>query len=211
MKVAIFKNHSIENNELHKASLLNHQEYADRHGYDLVTWNRPYSEAMRCGLSWVDRLLDPYEIVVTVGSDVLFTRMETPIESFLQPGNGVVISEEDVGGSKVNADLIIWTDWIEGRHIVDLLKQSAGKWLSHPWGVQQGFNLLRDAKVRGGKGLEGVRFAPCRELQSSAVRGFPKSMWQPGDFALHFLGMSNEDKLTKVQHFLKTGEVLWRD
>jgi len=209
MKTLILKTHSPENARLYQASISNHVQYAERHGYDLLTLNRPYSEVMLSCLDLIKNALKEYDMVVTVGSDVLFTRMETPMSFFLFPEDvGVVISDEDIGGSAVNADLIIWRDNAAGERVMARLQAMHADLKDHPWGIQQAFNLIR---AKNELPNSDIRFTPCRCLQSTHVKGFPRSMWKPGDFAIHFLGMSNETKYLAVSHFMGTGEVLWRD
>ena len=78
----------------------------------------------------------------------------------------------------------------------------------HPWMSQQ-------AAVdvwRTEKGKECIKVLPVRELQSTP-NGCPEAMgaaaWREGDFIMHFLGMSDSEKLRRCSHFVKTREVIW--
>ena len=48
----------------------------------------------------------------------------------------------------------------------------------------------------------------ARGMQSAP---FPnqRGTWQPGDFSLHFVGMSNVNKYAGCRQFLETGTVRW--
>ena len=39
--------------------------------------------------------------------------------------------------------------------------------------------------------------------------GARPAAWQPGDFSLHCLGLSNANKYKRCKHYLDTGEVIW--
>lgn len=198
----ILQTHSVENEELYQLTLTNHAKYAAAHQYDMVQLNVEYGVALRDPLSYILPVLEFYAFVFTIGSDVVITKMSVPFESFFQ-GEGVAVSLEDVGGSACNADTIAWGSG--AMSVVELLEERRGQWQNHPWGMQEAFNqLLREESPL-------VRFAPLREMQSTHVKGFPRSMWQPGDFALHCLGASNDDKVRRIRCFLETGVVLWRD
>lgn len=207
MKTCILQTHSAENEALYQLTLPNHADYAGRHGYDMIQMNIPYAVAMRRSLSIVEETLKQYDLVFTVGSDVLFTSPEVALTRFLRGDEGVVISLEDIGGSRCNADTILWRSSPTGHAVIHRARFTDDDWKEHPWGLQEWFNR-QYVKIHDGNG---IRFAALREMQSTHVKGFPKSMWQPGDFALHFLGMSNAAKFKGCAHFLRTGEVMWRD
>lgn len=208
MKTCIVKNHSANNEKLYQLTLPNHAAYAGVHGYDLLSFNWDYSNMDTLvwrGQALLRHLLLEYDVICTTGSDVIFTDLQKPLSFFADTDYGAIMSLEDIGGSPVNNDLMLW---LRGEKVIRVLDRMATLWGSvkdHPWVVQQSLNIMR------AEGNTDVKFLPCRELQSTPVRSFPKSAWQPGDFALHFLAMSNEDKYMRCDHFLRTGEVIWRD
>lgn len=208
MKTCIVKNHSANNEKLYQLTLPNHATYAGEHGYDLLSFNWDYSNMTTLvwrGQALLRHLLLEYDVICTPGSDVIFTDLLKPLSFFADTNYGAIMSLEDIGGSPVNNDLMLW---LRGDKVIRVLDRMATLWGSvkdHPWVVQQSLNIMR------AEGNTDVKFLPCRELQSTPVRSFPKSAWQPGDFALHFLAMSNEDKYMRCEHFLRTGEVMWRD
>ena len=208
MKTCLLQNHSAKNEKLYQLTLPNHAAYAGVHRYDLLSFNWDYSNLTTLvwrGLFLLRRLLLEYDVVCTAGSDVIFTDLQKPLAHFVDPDYGAIMSLEEIGGSPVNNDLMLWQ---RGEKVIRVLDRMATLWgtvKDHPWEVQQSLNIMRT------EGTTDVKFLPCRELQSTPVRSFPKSAWRPGDFALHFLAMDNEDKYKRCEHFLRTGEVLWRD
>ena len=207
MKTCLLRNHSAANEKLYQLTLPNHAAYAGVHGYDMFSFNWEYNNTT---LAWnvltqLSHILLEYDVVCTVGSDVIFTNLQKPLAHFVDPNYGAIMSLEDIGGSPVNNDLMLW---LRGEKATRVLSRMATLWgatQNHPWMLQQTLNIMRS------EGNTDVKFLPCRELQSTPVRSFPKSVWRPGDFALHFLAMDNEDKYKRCEHFLRTGEVLWRD
>lgn len=198
----ILQTHSSENEDLYQLTLLNHAQYAARHSYDMIQLNIVYGELLLNPYAYMLDVFEKYDFVFTIGSDVVITNPAPPFESFLQK-HCVAISLEDIGGSQCNFDTVVWGP---GKvHVIEQLQKRQAEWINHPWGMQEAFNILFREKSPL------VRFVPLREMQSTHVKGFPKSMWQPGDFICHFLGAPNDDKYRRIQHFLETGTILWRD
>lgn len=212
MKTCILKTHSAEFAELNALTLPNHTAYADAHGYDVLSihWRERTAKDMlwNC-LSEIEKTLREYDLVLSIGSDVVFTDLKKPLAYFTTtcPTAAVIISQEAIGGSQTNADMILWREDMGAEYVIKELWRNWAHYADDPWGPQAVFNAWLE---HGGCGTE-IDFLPCRELQSAPVRGFPRSMWQPGDFALHFLGMPLQEKINRCKHFLTTGEVLWRD
>jgi len=207
LKTCLLQTHSGDNEALYRLTLPNHAEYCGRHGYDMWQLNIPYQTVMSIPHLLVARALVNYDVVFAVGSDVIFTDLSKPLSTFFHGEEGVVVSLEDIGGSPTNADTLLFRNGAAYRAVMDHVNDEQETWSRDPWGWQSWFNRqLVTPTVPGA-----IRFAALRELQSTPVQTFPKSAWRPGDFALHFLAMSNVDKYNRCSYFLQTGEVLWRD
>lgn len=207
MNTLLLQSHDAGNADLYTLTLPNHAEYATRYGYDMLQRYVPFQP----GSYWefiepLRRLLLLYDTVLTVGSDVIFTNMSMTVEDVIgDVTQNVLVSLEDIGGSAVNAEMIIWRRGPGATAVLDKLIGYRDELFNHPWGAQEAFNRMLAERDRD------ICFLPPRMLQSSPVRTFQNSAWKPGDFALHFLAMSNADKFNRCSHFLQTGEVLWRD
>lgn len=205
-KTCILQNHSSVNEKLFRLTLTNHAEYAGTHGYDMVHLNVPYEEAMRHCVRYVLELLDRYDTVFTVGSDVIFTDMRKPLESFWHGDEQIVVPMEGINSSPVNADTILWRKPVRCGTIdvVSAIESCSPQWSAHPWGLQAMFNSILEQG-----GTNGIRCAQVREMQSAPFHNHVNAMWCPGDFSIHFFCGDNEDKYRRCEHFLRTGEVLW--
>lgn len=207
--ICLFQWHSNENAALSRLTLPNHTAYADVHGYSLVRESiNPYDPNNWRYLVRIKELLSVYEAVVQVGTDVLFTRPETPITNIcpLTTAYALYISEEDIGGAPINNDLVVWQSNHWAYMLIEKLLEEMPRYVGTEWLSQQ---ALIDMMIMDcWKQLMIV--VPPRVLQSTPVKPYPRSEWQPGDFALHFLAMGVEDKMQRIQHFLNTGAVMWR-
>ena len=205
MRCCILQTHSRVNDDLFRLTLQNHAEYCDRHGYDMLQYHRTYEESMRWGAEdYVLDAIERYDAVLAVGSDVIFTNPAVPLSFFDDGERSVFLGEEGLNSSLCNFDVVLWTRADGVRQFVRLLRETRPRYASHPWGLQQGVNLLAGdpdaAKL--------LRLHPPRVMQSAPFPNVP-GMWRPGDFALHFVGMSNADKFAGCRQFLETGTVRW--
>lgn len=205
MRTCLLQTHSKVNEDLYRLTLPNHAEYAGSHGYDMIQLNRTYREVWWGIEDYILALLPHYDRILTVGSDVLFTDMSVPLDKFDDGERSVFICEEGLGSSWLNFDVVLWTKPDGVREIIRLLRETRADYADHPWGLQAGMAML--AAHRKYESL--IRVLPPRSMQSSPYVGH-RGAWQRGDFALHFVGMSNADKREGCRHFLETGGVIWR-
>ena len=202
----ILQTHSEVNEDLYRLTLPNHAEYASCHGYDMVQMHMSYEEAKQRCVQIVIDLLHIYDTVFTMGSDVIFTDMKRPLESFWRGDEQIVAPLEGIRSSIVNADTILWQRPIKHDRpdaILDL-ELRGFRWKDHPWGLQAELNMIYEYGSS-----DAIRWAAVREMQSAPFHNHVRAMWCPGDFAIHFFCGDNADKFRRCEHFLKTGEVLW--
>ena len=207
MRTCILKTHSAENEDLFRLTLPNHAEYADRHGYDIVSLHRTYREIWWDIENYILGLIRTYDQLLTVGSDVIFTDIDRPLESFNDGEHSVFIQEEGMDSALVNFDVVLWTKR-EGVNIaIDWLRRHRPFYANHSWGLQQGMCLMTQDPAMA----HVLKVLPTHTLQ-----GFPypntEACWRKGDFALHFVGMSNKDKFAGCKQYLENGSVRmgWR-
>ena len=72
MRTAIYNTFSPKIEEVAKLTQPNHAQYARRHGYEYISEGRGEDESHQMGLSRVLQLLDSFDVVLLIGSDVLF-------------------------------------------------------------------------------------------------------------------------------------------
>lgn len=208
MKTVILQNHSKNNEDFYQMSLMNHVKYVGKHEYDMIQINISYEKIMADPLKPVKNALRDYDYVFCLGSDVVFTNFEIKVESFLQEGQGVAISREDIGGSACNADTILFKKGKECDAVLKYLDDIKPAWEFHPWGIQHGFNILFAECPKELSGF--INFQPVRVMQSTIFTAYP-SCWKPNDFSLHFVGCHGREKDNRMGLFLRENKVWWRD
>jgi len=206
MRIALLQTHSKNNEDIYQMSLKNHVQYAAQHEYGMIQENISYYEALHDVVNIFSRALKIYDMILSIGSDVVFTNMAIPIESFIESGKGIAISREDIG-SLCNADTIALKNSYECQSVIDYFNKTKARWENESWGIQRAFNWILQEKPDDV--YEKVSFHPVRKMQSTIFSDYA-SKWQPGDFSLHFVGCSNDEKRQRMGMFLNEGKVWWR-
>lgn len=204
MRTCLLQTHSRVNEDLFQVTLPNHAAYAGEHGYDMIQLHRTYEEVWWGIEDIILGLLPSYDRILSVGSDVIFTRTDIPVDWFDDGRHCVFVGEEGLNSAPVNFDLVLWTKAEGVRNVIDWLRAIRPQYENHCWGLQMGMALL----TRMPEMSEAIKVYPPRMMQSAPYPGYPGE-WRPGDFALHFVGMSNKDKLAGCKRFMETGEVIW--
>lgn len=200
-KICVVKNHSVQNAEIAGLTLRNHWEYAYRHGYDMVVLVEPWESAKWGLLATLARILERYESIFCLGSDVIITNPEIRIETYFAPEHGAVVSTEEAGPgwSPINNDTLIVHNNALGREYLGHLIERAPNY-SHPLMHQQ----LTLELMHNRPGL-----VVAKRIQSIPLLDSP-ARWKEGDFCLHFLAHNYAVSKTEcVRRFLTTGEVTW--
>lgn len=208
MRTCLLKNHSSVNEDLYQVTLQNHADYAGRHGYDIISLNRTYQEAWWGCLDWVRDALEHYDRVLTIGSDVIFARPEMSLDIFDDNAHSVFIQNEGLVYPTLNFDMVIWTTKNDPHGVEEVIKELERRkpeYENHRFGLQEGISMVAKDPAMA----KYIRIMPPRSMQSAPYCGHPGS-WEKGDFAVHFLGMSNQDKLMCARHYLMTRQVLCR-
>ena len=206
MRTCLMQTHSKVNEDLFQLTLPNHAAYAGRHEYDMLQINRGYGEVMADGLDYIETALGMSDWVLSVGSDVIFTNHAMPLSAFDDGRHSVFIGEEGLGSASVNFDVVLWKNSDGTRQFIKRLREIKPQWMQHCWGLQAGVIMLIQAMDPAA--VEHLCVYRARGMQSAP---FPnqRGTWQPGDFALHFVSMSNADKFAGCKQFLESGTVLW--
>jgi hypothetical protein len=208
MKIALLQAHSAEIEQLYQLTVLNHIQYVAAHKYDMIQlYSESYKKILYGYLEYIKDFLPKYDYIFSIGADVIITDINKPLSHFIDDNYGVIISLEDLGGSKCNFDVLLWQNNQKCFDLINKIEEMLPLYINNPFGLQEIFNQILIQKLEIGK--THIKYVPGRTIQS-----FPyncsKSKWQEGDFSIHFLGMSNDDKITKCQHFLNTRNVIWK-
>jgi hypothetical protein len=167
-----------------------------------MTERQDWESAKVGGLRRVAALLPQYDAVLAMGSDILFMNFSIPLDALVQPGDSVVMSLEGLGSqtgapgysadgfSPINNDLVIWMRCDETADFLQRLIRESPRWLGLRFLWQQ---WLAELYLAGKERVNGVRFAPHRELQSCMQPC--EAQYQMGDFALHLLAFPEPAKV----------------
>lgn len=204
MNTLMIQTHSPVNEKLYRATLPNHLDYASIHRYDMLQIDQDYL-ALLHSISYIKENIKNYKTIFTIGSDVIISDMNKPISYFEDDNYGIIISKEDLGGSPTNGDFIIWQNNQKTLEAIDKIEEILLQIPGNSWGVQQTFNMMMNTDF----GNTHIKYLECRQLQSSPFSRFPSYAWQEGDFSIHFLNMSNDEKYTKCNEFITNRRVLW--
>lgn len=106
MKTVFTSSYSNNNIGVFNLSLKNHVDYCKKHGYDLINYKEEYSPHL--DISRIKQLFkDGYDIIVTIGTDVIIQKMNSPITDYIASDTGITMCREIANGHALNGDLII--------------------------------------------------------------------------------------------------------
>ena len=126
-------------------------------------------------------LLDNWDYIITVGTDILFTDFNKDIRTFLSGAPVTIQIQDNRPNATVNGDFIIWKYNKECFHAFSLQDCKYRN-------SQEAVNKLRYTDWK-----DCMRILPCRTLQSVMETPFmpprsrqrPQSFWKEGDFSAH--------------------------
>ena len=170
-KGVLLTSFSSNNQKVIELSLRNHERYCTRHNLSFLYHNEPYSPYIYCDL--ICSLLEQYDFVVAVGSDIFFTNFDKDIRDFAV--GPIVIQDEGTGST--NGDFLIFTDVAAVKKLKSLMEDPAYT------STQEALNTFVG---------EELTVLPIHTLQSPARYGnegqpeFEHILWRDGDFSMHF-------------------------
>jgi len=206
MKVILLNEHSQNNEKLFRLTLPNRAEYADRYGIHMLLLNSPYS--LRFKPKLILDLLTEFDVVIQMGSDILFTNMGISILSLIKPGMALTMGPDPCADFPVNGDFMIW----QRSPLVEELFKKIDTWQDENatrFGSQDAIkHLLETGQANG------LDVLPSRVLQSFPHKSSilepvrENCFWEPGDFSIHFVGGDNVKKVIDVLLFLHANMIL---
>ncbi len=181
----------------------NKQRYAMDHGYDFVcadyvrdsnrsaSWNK---------ILWVEKYLPRYDWIFWTDADSLVINYEIRIEDIIGDSAHDLILTKDENGLNAGQFLIrncCWSLWLLG------LVWDQTQFINHIWSEQAA--LMHVLRVMSeSHRSEHIRFLTSKNTLNSYVNHY-RSDYQPGDFIVHFVGM------TQYHEQLKLLMLEWKD
>ena len=103
MRTVLRSSYGEGNRNVFALTTQNHAEYCKRHGYDYLPVEEKYNPYVDTDMLF--KLLDDYDLVVTIGCDVVIQQLDTPVDKFFH--RGIVMCKE-YAGPTLNADLMLY-------------------------------------------------------------------------------------------------------
>ncbi len=177
------------------------RDYCAKHGYLFRAFENP---VVQCDIVW-DRLLPLFETQadwsVYVDTDVLITNPEIGLESIITafPNTELIIGSDIQG---LNDGMLMVKNSMVARAVVDLVRSFQGA--ENVFCAQDG---IRDLLLTSGFKRDLIAIAPQRMFNSYLYEEYglthEEGQWQPGDFALHLPGRTNERRCEIFSGLLK--------
>ena len=214
MKIAILSTHSHGNEDLARVTAQNKWDYSARHGYDLITLRMEWADCIRGAILKLIEILKRYDAVMMIGSDVIFMNHDIKIEDLLAENDNVVMARELLrpsdpenrgvgGGSTINNDVSIWKRTPHAEFLLWSIHNSYPTWKNFKWLWQEWLMWEMDNPDRVAS--KAIRLVEPRVMNATLQEGIDGSgKYQEGDYILHLVDYSNENKLLLATQVLAT-------
>jgi len=194
-RILLYSNYSNHNKQVVDLTIKNHYEYSSKYGLDFIytqTEYTPYNNTEE-----LKALLQIYDAVITIGTDILFTNFDKDIRDFIDDKYSIIIQQER-SGVGVNGDFIIFNKTSTIFEELDLIEQQK----KYYWSTQAELDSLS-------ANLNMLILKP-RTLQSinpTAYNG-QEAKWKQGDFSVHCHRPSYapkiNDKVNDITNFIRS-------
>ena len=204
MKILLYQSYSVNNLALFELTHPNHVQYAAKRGYSLFCDDTPY-------LAYLDTkkiraLLATCDLLVTVGSDCVFTDFDRDITEFFSDRTfGAAACIEGTKNSLFNGEILLLRNTANGREWLDNLEQVQAQFPDARWGFQSCLNRMAKFKLPGSQYLYPIPAGTLQRYVSPEFRFLPFA-WHPGDFMAHALGGKLPVKMQFCRDVLDTLE-----
>lgn len=182
MKILMTSNYSLNNKRLFDLTIKNHFDYCSKFNIDMLNTISEYNP--KNNFSELKKLFELYDVIITVGTDILFTNFNKDIREFNDFNKPLTIQNE--GTYSVNGDFIFWNKTILKNDFINFL-ENLDK--TNP-NTQETINQL---VRKPNKQLfhQKINILPPRTLQSICPYGNQNNksiqnfIWKNGDFSIH--------------------------
>lgn len=202
MKTLMLNLHSKNNKNVFLLTIKNHSEYAAAHEFDMLNVDTPYHANMN--VQRIARLLQDWDRIIMIGSDIVFTNMSINATSLANPNTPLTMGPDPSMLFAVNGDFYIFQRTPRTEELLNKIDQRQ-KEKPHNFGCQGSLcEMLKQGELTGL-----LDILPPRILQSfpdhkdilPPVRG--GCFWKPGDLCIHFVGGSNWKKCIDILAFME--------
>ena len=201
MKILLYQSYSDNNLALFELTHENHQKYAEKWGYSLYCDNAQYSPYL--DTRKVRSLLATCDVLMTLGSDCVFTNFDRPIDDFLPPETmGAAVCIEGTRSTLYNGEILLLRNTANGREWLDCIEQVQQQFPETKWGFQSCLNRMRKYSLPGVQYLHDIPAGTLQRYITPEAR-FKPFAWHPGDFIAHALGGKLDDKIRNCQTVLE--------
>lgn len=175
MKTIIVSNFSNHNKKVVDLTIKNHYEYCNKYNIDFLYTMSQYSPINN--FNQIIILLNLYDNIITIGTDILFTNFDKDIHDFIDLNYDIIIQDE--GTNSVNGDFIIWNKTKNIFETIQFLKNHSDECGA----TQYLFNRYK-SKLN-------MQVLPPRTLQSICPYGNEHNknithlLWKQNDFSVH--------------------------
>lgn len=190
MRIALFTQMSPEINTMAGLTVPNKYEYCSRHGYSLIVNNQPYDDIV-AGMDQLINLLNIYDILWTLDSDLLITNMTMKIEQLDCLGPHMTVCEEGiVPWNKINCGSMVWKNTEKSKGLLKAISENKKSWDIKGWcGWQTWLWTIREQLGDTMTVAPVSSFNSCTWNNPGGNLGEPGTNWKPGDFVCHACGV----------------------
>lgn len=206
MKVLAVTSHSKNNESLYNLTIKNHIDYFNKYGISYLTLIDDYNKFI--DVQFFKNLLLNYELVFTVGSDVLFTDFNRNIFDFLDLNKDINVCEEGLGVSITNGEIVFYKRGCEKfLDVVDILQKENplvtfgtqsilnSFFEQAPDYADEHINLIEKGKLQSYL-LNPIDLAVRKKNIGNEIN---KVIWKHNkSFILHAIGGSNQEKYERI-------------
>lgn len=189
--------------EVWQVTYPNLTDYANKHGYEIVRIHESGEREMPWHkIAMAEYLLGNWDWLFLRGVDFLVMNPEIKLESFIDDVYDMIVSE-DCHGINFDAVLIKNCDWSR-KYLNFIYKEGYKRYDNDCWKEQRCvIETHKDAEWKGH-----IKVIPQKSFNSYHYpwydpNGTYPGQYTEGDLHLHFVGLLNEDRVTRMSEYLK--------
>jgi len=190
IKGCLLQSVSPNNFKLFGLTYENHYGYVQKHGYDFLVYNEPYTPYIVTDR--VRTLLHTYDVVITIGCDLL---IQHPELSLVYPHTVTMCRE--LGHGCLNGDLIIYRSLPETFKNLDTLDEYQYKFKDGQQALNRCFSVHEEPMLQ----IAAPIMNPHKDYTGVNIEDY---------FAMHFHALGKlpdvTDKSTAIENFLKISQ-----
>ena len=141
MRVLLTSCHSESYEGVFQSTVANQVAYCRKHGYSFTPHYMTTKEITdgnhNSYLEFIKEMLPYYDVIMTVGADVLFMNTDKTVEQMFAPEAGQQIATAPDQPTVYSNEIILWRNCRSSIDLLEHLIATRFQWIKHPWGWQQ--------------------------------------------------------------------------